>query len=150
MDFNPDAKDQFVIAEGRYYSLQFFIGLPPKLSCFGKGGDITGMVWRMDSNPGEWFLQYRFRYYRDSKAFDSADEKHWYFLTLEGKEEGEILSEINEILSTIAQHATNPRFGCDKPLTVHRMEIHGGAEKFYEIIQKNPPFWLHQQQVVAE
>jgi hypothetical protein len=42
-------------------------------------GDWMGCIYRQDDGP--WVFRYRFRYYKDHKAFESDDEKHWYSYT---------------------------------------------------------------------
>ena len=40
------------------------------------GGNFMANMRRLE--PGRLKVTYRFRYHRDDKAFDSADEKNWY------------------------------------------------------------------------
>lgn len=39
-------------------------------------GDFMGCM--LKEADGVWRIRFRFRYYRDNKAHDSADEKSWY------------------------------------------------------------------------
>lgn len=148
-DVDPDSKTQFVMIEGRYYSFMAFIPLPRKLSAFGQGGDINGMLWRKDENPEQWFWQFRFRHYKDSLSFESNDQKCWYFVTLKSHSEEEARKEVEEVLRVLSTAATLPGFDCE-PLNIHYLEIHGDVMKTMDIIHNNPPFWMHQQQVVQE
>lgn len=43
-------------------------------------GDFLAVLWKEHAD-GMYRLKYRFRYYRDEKAFGSDDEKAWYLLT---------------------------------------------------------------------
>lgn len=146
-EYDPEAKDQFVITEGRYYSFMWFIKLPHALSKFGKGGDINGMLWRKDEDPNRWFIQFRFRHYVDKAAFDSGDVKHWYFGPANGQTEEDARAEAEEVFKTACEMA--PAFGVP-PLKIDYLEIHGDNEKFYQVVQENPPYWMHCQQVVQE
>ena len=57
------------LEKGRYFAAIYFAESP---DC-----NILAAVFR---NPGEekFRFTYRFRYLKDDKAFDSADEKSWY------------------------------------------------------------------------
>lgn len=146
---DPESRTQFVMIEGRYYSFMAFITLPKRLSAFGKGGDINGLLWRKDENPEEWFWQFRFRHYQDSVSFDSNDTKTWYFVTLKANTEEAARAEAQEFLNMVATSAALPVFG-GEPLKVEYMEVHGDVLKFMNIVQNNPPPWMHSQQVVQE
>lgn len=62
------------IKPGRYFAAIVFIG--------GKHPrDYLAAVWRDVEGP--WHLDYRFRYYKDSKNFDSDDEKSAYSVTMD-------------------------------------------------------------------
>ena len=66
------------IREGNYIS---------RIWLFGKRGatfDVL-MVLRRELPNGDWELAYRFRYYRDGEAFDSADEKSFWTATFPQK-----------------------------------------------------------------
>jgi hypothetical protein len=56
----------------------------------GNGLDADWMG-RMVRDKGQWRFEYRFRYYKDDKAFDSKDVKNWYaFAAKEPGDEGAI------------------------------------------------------------
>jgi len=46
-------------------------------------------------------LTYRFRYYKDDRAFDSADEKNWYSGTLSNADESYITDRISKAMATL-------------------------------------------------
>jgi hypothetical protein len=51
---------------------------------------------------GEWKLEYRFRYYRDDEAFDSADEKSRWTATFPEKlEESEVVRRVSPVLQKL-------------------------------------------------
>jgi len=50
----------------------------------------------------EWVIQYRFRYFRDDKAFDSQDKKSFFVARADGeKSESEIIESVDNIVSTM-------------------------------------------------
>lgn len=56
------------LKDGRYVSQMWY--------CANNEKDWLCALYR---DPGEcWTVLYRFRYYRDDKAFDSKDIKNWY------------------------------------------------------------------------
>lgn len=59
----------FEFMDGRHFVGVWFVSDGSK--------DWMGAAWR-DSQFDRWTIEYRFRYYRDRKAHDSADEKNWY------------------------------------------------------------------------
>lgn len=52
--------------------------------CHGETQNFLGCIFRKAENDheeetlGGWHLVYRFRYFKDDKAFGSKDEKNWY------------------------------------------------------------------------
>jgi|SRR5687767_7612447 len=46
----------------------------------GHKGDVLGCLWR-EASDGTLYLKYRFRYFVDTKVFDSDDPKSWYLIT---------------------------------------------------------------------
>jgi hypothetical protein len=56
--------------EGRYIAAIAFIGSDEHPR------DWMATLWKDAEGP--WRCDYRFRYYKDDKSFDSEDEKNWY------------------------------------------------------------------------
>jgi len=44
----------------------------------GEGENMLGCAWREDYGTGIIKAKYRFRYFKDDKAFDSKDKKIWF------------------------------------------------------------------------
>lgn len=59
-----------ILDEG--FVANWYVDLPAKMGNFMMGA-------RRDES-GEWDIQYRLRYYRDDKAFDSDDRKSWWVI----------------------------------------------------------------------
>ena len=58
---------------------------------------------RPDGEP--WKVKYRFRYFLDGKAFDSADEKHWYEYQAEPDDDLEdVLEKLSFMMNAIRTH----------------------------------------------
>lgn len=149
VEYDLDARDQFVICEGRYFSCMFFVELPGPISAFQQGGDVDGMVWRKNEEPEHWIMQFRFRHYRDKQAWNSKDTKRWYWVDLKdhAKTEEEAREQARKLVDVLQVSAKV--FGIEK-LKVDWFEMHGDCSKAFELLQKNPPYWMHRQQVVAE
>ncbi len=73
--------------------------------------DNTVGLWFVDLPDCDWFasvfmdgdtvrLKYRFRHYRDSKAFDSKDIKSWY--TTEGDDVDELVEVTRRVATKLA------------------------------------------------
>lgn len=56
------------VRDGTYFSSWWFVS--------GPGKDWMAAVFRPPGEP--WQVKYRFRYYKDDRAHDSADESSWY------------------------------------------------------------------------
>jgi hypothetical protein len=86
------------IKEGRYISHFWFVD-------DGGTKDWMACLWR-DLAPGsKWHMTYRFRYYQDDKALDSADEKSW--MEMEGpaeKSETKVVQMADEIARMTELH----------------------------------------------
>ena len=99
--------EEIEFKEGRYFSQIWNVG--------GRGKDWLGAVWKDPDGP--WTLTYRFRYYLDDKAHDSADERSWYEMQVPASEpEERVLRAMNKIAEMTrieyggAENAN--RFGC--------------------------------------
>ena len=64
-----------------------------------KDGKADWMAKLLKSG-GKWVFSYRFRYYNHDKAFDSADEKHWYTAT-SPDDSPEELAKLEKCLTTL-------------------------------------------------
>lgn len=63
------------------------------------------MLMHLGRSPdGKFALNYRFRWYRDDKIEDSADEKHYYSGTLSGTE-SEVLRKLRESFEHFLDHS---------------------------------------------
>lgn len=142
-----DDRTQFVIIKGRYYAFMFFIKLPCHLSRFGKGGDINGLLWKLDEEPDKWTFQFRFRQYLDSQAFDSNDEKTWYAVEITAGDETTARDKAEEAIRLMVEGAG---VGFNAELTVERLEIKGDNDKFAQAVEEQKPSWMHTQQMVQE
>lgn len=59
---------------------------------------------------GAFILDYRFRYYKDDKAFDSEDEKHWYKVT--SKELQTLLDNTRQLVGAMATVSGGEQWEC--------------------------------------
>lgn len=89
-------------------------------------------VQRSHTNPKCFHGDYRFRYNKDGKIWDSKDEKSWWsFETKEDDTEESVIDAVNKLQSAIAL-----KF----PL-VDYLEIKGDVSKFLELSKTKS--WLH-------
>lgn len=130
--FDPDDLTTFAWVPGRYYVAMFCIPVPPPLSVFGNGADITGMLWRKHNEPMKWTFQWRFRQYaqRGQGAWGTKDTRNWYATTLK-MNEARAFEEAKVSLGMIAA------FGGTK---LDVWEIRGDHVKFAQLPK---PSWLH-------
>src|SRR5437868_3676567 len=77
--FKPCKETPFLFEEGRWYHSMFYMPIPSNPG-FILGGNVTGLLWRLDDEPKSWRLTYRFRYYNSADPCDRRDKWHWYVL----------------------------------------------------------------------
>jgi hypothetical protein len=117
--------------EGRFYVGLWYLELPNRLSKFGKGGNLLGVLWRPDESVEDWHFQYRFRHFADERLHDSADELHCYHLQPRGPEE-KVRSGAEKALTIAAMIGGN--------LVLTYIEVRGDMEAVLEKIQGLPMF----------
>lgn len=132
-----DGFTRFDICPGRYYSVMFFINIPDRVSKFGHGGDITGLLWRHADKPDQWHLTYRFRHYADDsgQVFGSKDTRSW-FANKEPMvgEEMELAEKTKKAIEMMGEMTNKkPNF----------LEIHGDHEAFQRAVKTQKPYWMH-------
>ncbi len=123
----------FEIVPGRYYLCVASVGIPDNLSMFGKGGDITLMLWRNENEPTVWHMPLRFRHYKDMRVFNSDDVKKVRQMRMEG-DQAAVELKFQEALKAVS-------FG-------ERAEIfwiRGDEKAFHEALETRPPDWMHKQ-----
>lgn len=116
------------IKEGNYYVGIWFIGGQEKdwMLCLYREGD-------------EWKIQYRWRYYKDQKAFGSKDEKSWYGfnVSVSSRTEKEMMGKIDVIAKKLAEDMKSP---------LEIVMIQSGDIEFVTKVLTAQP-WAHTQQV---
>lgn len=130
-----------IFCEGRHYHgmvMLPFVAMPGS----GHGGDVTGMLWRYDADPEEWVFTYRFRYYagKNNNAWDERDRKTWYAVKGSGAEQ-EMADKAKAAMTSIA--LVGMMLFKAVPLPAEWFIISGDSEKAYDLLQKNPPSWMH-------
>ena len=89
----PVSHDAFIeVKDGRYFLAIWFLAAPDN-------GDVLMTVYR-DDPASDWEMRYRFRYYVDEKAHDSADRRSHYVGTIpKGAPEVEVLTKMREAVN---------------------------------------------------
>lgn len=104
-------------------------------AALGTRGDWLCMIARMKDDPNRWTMRYRFRWYKDRKAFDSDDQKTWYVGKTDHSPE-EALATMDQVAAFVAHP-----YGA----TVDRILVQGDARKAIELLSKRP--WAHVQRI---
>jgi hypothetical protein len=73
--------------------------------------DFMAMLACTD-NDHAWEFVYRFRYYLDDKAFDSADKKSWYRATIEAPDEKTVILRTRAAITAVAGLAQGRHYEC--------------------------------------
>jgi hypothetical protein len=68
-------------------------------------GNFLACAWRQPDESTTWHFQYRFRYYRDSKVFESDDERHWWEGTAKNKTQEQFEADFTRCMNQIALKA---------------------------------------------
>ncbi len=101
-----------------------------------KRGNISGVLWRKDSEPTTWHVDFRFRYYRDDAAWNSADSKSGYRGLFSGSEEDAIRA-VDKMFRAVGRDAET-------------YWIRGDVDRALELVTENPAPWMHGQWVIQE
>lgn len=89
-------------------------------------------VQRDPENPKRFKGDYRFRYSKGEKIWDSDDKKSWWkFETKEGDSEQDVIDAVNKLQSHIALKFSE----------IDYLEIKGDLSKFLELAKTKA--WLH-------
>lgn len=103
------------------------------------GGDWLACVVRNPENPKTYKGWYRFRYIRDSKIFDSEDEKSWYhFETGESEDDESIIKSMDKTHLFISM----------KYPKKDRVIIQGDLNKLFELTKGKS--WMHLKEVKSD
>jgi hypothetical protein len=65
--------------------------------------DFLAALTGVKDKPREFHLDYRFRYHRDDKVFDSEDEKHWYHVEFLDIQEDDAIAKVRDVVLKIGQ-----------------------------------------------
>lgn len=124
------------IKEGRY-----FLGL-----WFVSGSNTRDWLCAAyhDEGSDEWNVRYRFRYYKDDKNDDSADDKSWYHCTMSFKDTSEekLLSTMDTMANALVATGYGP--------CMHRDIVRSSDPKVCMRFFEQNPDWAHLQKVSAE
>lgn len=131
----------FLFVPGRYYLSMGFLKIPPNAE-FPRGGDITSLVWRFDSDPDEWVITYRFRYYASPDVWGGKDRKSWYGGKQRGteKEIEAMFGDFQVLIAGLGEKMFGKNFQA-----AEKIVFKGDAAKAMDVMQNNPPHWLHTQ-----
>ena len=136
----PESGPPFQFREDQYYLAMFSVPLPKRLSHWGKGGDITGLVWRKSAEPKRWHMLYRFRHYLvsgESDPFEKGDKKNWYKVDDLNKTETETEAGVRAWLAECM------RLGQMPSDTLEWLDLRGDGTKAMDIILSKKPHWMH-------
>ena len=131
MSFDLNDKDYYLL-----YGLFEWKGDPSQ-------EESSGNMLIMVSRPGgkdsgeRWKLQYRFRYYRDHKAFDSDDRRAWYGGTLGADvDEDEIIQVVQDLLDKAIKYWS--RYPDVKVSDRRLVILKGGMDNLLMALEKDP------------
>jgi hypothetical protein len=97
-------------------------------------GDVMGSVVKKHET-GKWHLEYRFRYHKDDKVFDSEDRKSWYDATMDGNTPEKVVFESTDKLFNI--------FAMKAGSIIDYFDVRGDVTVFMQKTQQSPPPWMH-------
>jgi len=92
------------------------------------------------TREGEFVARYRFRYYRDDKAWDSDDVKNWWEARCPGKTEDQIIAMIDDVAAALRRQG----FSTSEPW---RRIVRGNSEAVLEALKQAPFSHIRQTEV---
>lgn len=84
------------LREGRYFAAMWYVELPDNI------GNMLAALWR-DPEEKDFHLDYRFRYYKNDKIFDSDDERSTYRGTFTGLSEEKAIAQAGLVFGLMAE-----------------------------------------------
>lgn len=140
--FKPCEETPFLFKEGRYYHSMFYMQIP-KCEDYLLGGNVCGLLWRLDDEPSSWRLTYRYRYYNSPDPHDKRDKWSWYGLHI--PESGKKPSDIVTLFQGVIGYAARMSFRESEDLDTgfDTVVIEGDSERALEILFAQRKDWLH-------
>jgi hypothetical protein len=126
---NPDDLTVFAFVPGRYYAAMWSVSI----AMGGRSGDVTSLLWRYDNEPEKWMLQYRFRFYRSERVWNSGDRKRWEHASMFGPE-NVVTAKAAEGWALLAKEAGGK---------MQTLTIKGDNIAFFDAVKRDKPDWLH-------
>ena len=108
-------------------------------------GDVLACLFKDNLGDGCWHLIYRFRYVKDDKIFDSADQKNWYHMkSNDGAPERE--TEMEAVWGAIMEKGGEE--GTLKNITW--LPCKGDGLAMMKIMMNPERPWMHRQELTPE
>jgi len=142
----------FHIMPGRYFHAMFYYPTPPSPDHL-LGGNVTGLVWRLEDEPDSWRVVYRFRYYANLKeidSLDSGDHFSWYTMHCPGAPPDHILEIMREMFTRLRDVAYSDGVTPNEPDEWSVLKVDGNYEKFYAAAGAADLPWLHIKRITPE
>lgn len=143
-EFKPCKETPFLVEPGRFFHSMFYVQIPSSPDHL-LGGNVTALLWRLDDEPNSWRITYRYRYYNSPDPHDKKDAWSWYVIHIPGKPDAppqEFANRFKQVISYAIRF-----FFKDSPdlseSNFDTLTILGNSERFFEVIQKEKPFWIH-------
>lgn len=136
-DDQREAETPFAWVPGYHYALMGFISIPHEHSMFGKGGNLTTLLYRKEHSLTRWYMKFRFRHYHGPDPHDQKDVRNWNLAVFDMPKEQAVARAKMwlEIIGGIS--GKKPDF----------FEIDGDCVKFAFLPK---PFWMHESKAGAE
>lgn len=127
---------------GRYYYGIFMLSFAVMPGNNGRGGDVTGQLWRYENAPEEWVFTYRFRYYHgeNNSAWDGQDRKKWFALRCNGPEV-EVVKTVKEAVMQMGFLGVTLFKGL--PQLPEWWVVEGDCDKAGDMLMNRPAEWMH-------
>lgn len=138
----PEEGPPFQFKPGRHYVAMWNVPFAGECSKFGKGGDVTALLWRKDEEPTTWHFMFRFRHYKigrdaDPWATANVDERVWHKMEVEMAAD-KMLATIQDFIQQVTTlSGMNGEMDC--------LPIHGDYQAFYAAHRRLKPHWLFMQ-----
>lgn len=130
----------FIVCPGRDYLGMFHIRMPKGPGFGPHGGDMTGLLWRFDTDADLWTLTYRFRYYKVPDDPNSNDKKSWYVLRMTSSDLPALRKDVRDAIASLSGIVTVVEKG---PAPWQWLEVSGDDNKFWQVIEDKKPDWFH-------
>lgn len=138
----------FQIMPGRYFHAMIYLPVPPSEDHI-MGGNLNGLIWRLEDEPESWRVVYRFRWYKSTRieSEESGDDFHWHRIHVWNITPDKILTDLKTLFTMWRKTVYGDLKPANEPDLIDTLEIKGDWRALYKAASEQNKPWLHVRKV---